>query len=290
MRSKISYRERHRVKIYLNNFVDKDVQSMFLPLNLMQMISFCPKYRIKNNLITTNNPLSKFIALCGTTLYISIFFCNLYYSYSIYSSVNYNNLKVAAKMANFCLFTLWFINNCIRSVFRAKENVLFILTFQNIHRFLNSENKFKLFVIGNWVIVAIFVIISMSSLIYVTALDLMPAFVIWGYFAFMIIDVHLICATRLIQLLKDKVDLWSVQALNYQITGDRDEKIHCEKLFDAYINILDCYDIYKISSQQLVSTLRIYLSLCMHTRRLFPKTSLISGRFSNYPVVLQLSR
>ena len=248
-----SYRERHRVEIYLYNVVDKDVQSMLLPLNMMNIISFCPKYRINNNLITANNRFSKFMSLSVTTLFILIFVYNIYDRQTLYLSMNFNVLEIVVNIVNCSLFTFWFISNCTRSVFKTKDSILSVLKLQRIHRFINNEKKFKFFIISNWVTVILFLAVFVSSLIYITDLQVVSVFVVFGFLGFLIIDTHLICAIRLIQLLKDKVDLWNVQALQYQSMEDRVEEIHCERMFEAYVDVLDCYDIYKLSAQQLVS-------------------------------------
>ncbi|KAF9423443.1 hypothetical protein HW555_001252, partial [Spodoptera exigua] len=46
---------KYRVDRTSRKIIDKDVQSLFLPLNVMQSTTLCPKYRIKNNVIFPNS-------------------------------------------------------------------------------------------------------------------------------------------------------------------------------------------------------------------------------------------
>ncbi|PZC83178.1 hypothetical protein B5X24_HaOG200823 [Helicoverpa armigera] len=61
------------VDVSFPNNVDKDVQAMLFPLNLMQNVLLCPKYRIKNNIISPNSVISNVISLIATIGYIILF-------------------------------------------------------------------------------------------------------------------------------------------------------------------------------------------------------------------------
>ena len=75
---KIFKKNRNNIPGILKNTVDKDVQAMLLPLNLMQYFSFCPKYRITNNVITSNGVISNFVFMTVTLIFILSFVFRTY--------------------------------------------------------------------------------------------------------------------------------------------------------------------------------------------------------------------
>ena len=261
--TKIKIRPKHKnrlSKVLPHNMIDKDVQSMLLPLNLLKIIPFFPKYRIRNNLIIPNNHLLKSVSLCCTISIIIFLFCNIFYRHSMFNAMNRNYLKKISKITNGGFLSVWLINNFIHGAFKTKENVSFVLKFQDIHRFLNNDKKFKLYVIQNWVTIVLFAAFYSFMIIVHMLPD--PIFLqIFEHLSTMTMEAEMVYAIRLIQLLKDKVNLWNDQALQYHSM----EVTHCKRMFQAYIKILDCFDIYKISFQNIVSiTLPIFL-IFMHS-------------------------
>ncbi|KAJ8710873.1 hypothetical protein PYW08_009388 [Mythimna loreyi] len=53
------------------------------------------------------------------------------------------------------------------------------------------------------------------------------------------------------KFLENKICLWNIQILNTQEIEVSHEE-HCEKMFQAYVNILKCYEMYKACSRQLI--------------------------------------
>ncbi|KAF9412171.1 hypothetical protein HW555_009244, partial [Spodoptera exigua] len=54
----------------INNFVENDVQSVFLPFNIMQYIMFSPRYCIKRNFISPNSIIIKLFSMFATLVFI----------------------------------------------------------------------------------------------------------------------------------------------------------------------------------------------------------------------------
>lgn len=70
----------------------------------------------------------------------------------------------------------------------------------------------------------------------------------------MCFDLNIICAITFITLLCEKVNLWCIKAEKLQKADHRDNEFNCERMFQAYNNILECYDIYRASYEQMVSS------------------------------------
>lgn len=69
----------------LKNTVDKDIQSMLLPLNSSQIMFLQFKYLIKNNRIRSNTLLTTSLSICGVLLFVML---HSYGAYTLYSSGN----------------------------------------------------------------------------------------------------------------------------------------------------------------------------------------------------------
>ena len=240
-----------RVTTILNNVVDKDVTSMLLPLNLMQYIMFCPKYRIKNNCITPNGFISNVISII-----VSLVFMLLYVRFTVYTLYYYqDNFNVPI----FVLISTWydvffhslgFIMNCVIGIVQSKKSVKFVLTLQKVHRFLVNETSFKQFIVWNWIIV---VVVLWGHLCIETCFGILTRLPIVTYYSCYIMvffDFNIIYGIRVIKLLEDKVLLWSTKS------GDENSKN--EEVFQVYVDILDCYDIYKDCFQYFVSTFHFF--------------------------------
>ncbi|PZC77062.1 hypothetical protein B5X24_HaOG200711 [Helicoverpa armigera] len=234
------------------NYVDKDLQSMLLPLNLMQNIMFYPKYSIFNNCIVPNSVLSKVVALCSTMAFVLI---HLYRSYNLYYNQmirEFVNILYITSYFDIILSCIGFAINFIVSIYQTENNVLFILKFQKVHRFLNDKNLFNRFVFMNWLILVLlfsFVIFIMSSFFLYMEVPLPDFFCGLAAFCF---DINIIYALRLIKLLEDKVKLWNFEAQHLLQIYHSNIESHCQRMFEAYFNILECYNLYKYSFQLMV--------------------------------------
>ncbi|KAF9405870.1 hypothetical protein HW555_013558, partial [Spodoptera exigua] len=71
-----------RVTVLINNMIDKDLQWLLWPLNIMHKVLLCPKYRINDNFIDPNSLLIKFMSFC---FIISVTSCFLYRIYGVSS-------------------------------------------------------------------------------------------------------------------------------------------------------------------------------------------------------------
>lgn len=50
----------------LNNFIEKDIQDMLRPINFLTSTYLLPKYKIRNNFVTTNSFSEISLAFCAT--------------------------------------------------------------------------------------------------------------------------------------------------------------------------------------------------------------------------------
>lgn len=246
----------------LNNVVDDDVQSILLPLNLMQYIMVCPKYRIKNDLIFPNSSIFYFVSLLVTLLYISL----LWYRNS--TMVFFEDFMGAMNFTYFisffdCVFySVGFTINYAVNLIQTKKFIKFVLTFQKVHRFLHNEYFTKSFIIWNWIIV----ILSISG--YITVFSYFcininaPFYAMLVTYFFIFFDFNIIYAIRILKLLEHKVVLWNIQATENLETEDINQENYMKKMFQTYVDILESYNLQQVCTQQFVSSSSFICEKC----------------------------
>ena len=243
------------VNVVSNNKVDKDLQSMLFPLNLMQYIMFCPKYRIKDNIITPNSLISNVISLIVTIIFICAF---IHCTYNMVAIAEQNIGSDRDFMSYFSFYNCAFFCfgctlNFLIGIFHTKTNIQFVLTYQEVHRFLNDKTSIVKFVVWNWIIVV--GIVGFYAIIVTCFHTLMgtPFKSVYAAYIMMAFDFNMVYVIRVIQFLENKIVLWNIRNVNFQETEDMNEENNCTRMFQAYVQILECYDIYKESFQPFVS-------------------------------------
>lgn len=237
-----------------NSVIDKDVQSMLRPLNLMQVLVLNPKYRIKDNLITPNNVLNKFVLVLGAVIFLTA------YMYRVIDIMLDENIKryhaidflYFASCFDFSFYGGGLIMNFIIHFIQTKKHVKFILIFQEVHRFIHNETNCRLYVMRNWINFGILFGFYIITFLYVYFIHLKtPWHVTFNLMILVTLDSNIIYATRLIDLLTDKVVAWKRQVLRFHRNGCNE--MHCKQMFQTYSQILSCYKIYKNVFQASVS-------------------------------------
>ncbi|PZC77076.1 hypothetical protein B5X24_HaOG200726 [Helicoverpa armigera] len=238
-----------RVHNYKNNQIDQDIKWMLFPLNLMQMITFFPKYSIRSNIIKPNSLILKFVSLTATILFISAF---IHRHFTLLSRSNIHSSSLIYTYAATVAFCLGCIINFIYSVIKTRDQIIFVLTIQRIHRFLNNRNVYKHFVIWNWIYVIGLFIFYISAVTYFTIMLNLPIYSTYSSVILICHDVNLICAIRLMRLLQDKAVLW-----NDKIWFQENENGHhnnvCRRTFKVYVDILKSFNVYRTVFQIPVS-------------------------------------
>ncbi|PZC73336.1 hypothetical protein B5X24_HaOG200860 [Helicoverpa armigera] len=233
------------------NLVDKDVQSMLLPLNLMQYIAFCPKYCIKNNFISINSLFSNFISFCGLLIFLSSF---LYRNTLIAQSLghSFTVFMYITAYFDFVYYCCGYVMNFIVGIMQTKNSVNFVLTFQNIHRFLNNETYSRNFKVLNWIIVILTVVGQTTIFAYFNITVGLSHYFIYISFIITVFDFNIIYATRLLGILENKLLLWSNNVLDLREIGEIYDENYCRNMYLAYVDILKCYELHKVCFQEYI--------------------------------------
>lgn len=225
------------------------MQQMLLPLNLMQNVTLCPKYRIKDNFIAPNSIISKCFSFCGSILYISLFF---YRSVKLFLDFHEPG-KIHVPTFYSYYYCLGFVLNFIQCITQSDYNVKFVLMIQDVHRVINDKCCFSRLTFWSWFtcsfVTVLFIICYMVFHIALT----MPLYYIPTCLLIMF-DFQMIYAIRLIRLLEIKIYLWEIEILGDHDFESSESKWFNEKMFKIFTNIFECYRIYQKSFKFFVSS------------------------------------
>lgn len=239
--------------------VDKDVHTLFFPLNLMQIIVLNPKYRIKNHFISPNNCFNKIIIFCAMMAYLSAY---VYRVLEISFDPNFRRYVTitflySASYFDFIFYSMGFVLNCVLNISKTKKMVTFVLTFQEVHKVIKNEDFYKWSVMRCWIHVVLIWSYYIFTFIFMC---LAPWHIVFNLLVILSLDVNLIYAIVLIELLRDKVQLWNLEVKNLPTDDSNDE--HSIKMFEVYVNLLKCYKIVKNVFELQVS--RIFELNCFY--------------------------
>lgn len=240
------------IEMKLKNSVDEDVKSMFLPIKNLQSAVFYPKYFIKNNFIYPNDFINICISLCCSS---TLFAIKSYRIYDILHDeffVRYTTMKVlfVALYLDVCLSLFIYTVDLVLSSFKSKKYVLFLLKFQMVHRLLNAGLSVTN-VISSWIYCILLFIFHIFVAIIYSFLLAIQWHVSISLFAQICNDANIVYAIVSMKLLTEKVVQWNIKV------SQRDDfhETPCEELLKAYINILECYDLFTDVFQLPVRTI-----------------------------------
>lgn len=232
-------------EVLLDNMVDKDIQSLLLPLNMLQNVTFCPKYWLRDNFITPHTTICKVVCMCAALVYTSAY---VYRAYDLQMSQiirEYFNLLNIFSIIDIFFYSIGFIMNFIMNVVQSQENIRFLLIYQDIHRFLNSgiqkQEKNKS-IIWNWIS------LLMICCFYCGFIAFLPGL---SRIILICFDANIIYSIALLKMLGEKLLLLENKIQNLQAHSMGDDA-HCGKIFQAYLNILECYNNFAISYHKAV--------------------------------------
>lgn len=217
-------------------------------MDILQTLAFYPNYCIKNNFITPNSRISTLMSLFGILFYLSI----LFYHLLIYFEYNHTILDLISFIHNCSYFAFGYVLYFIVGVKYSVQNTKFVLTFQDVHRFLNDRASFRHLTTWVWVL-----IISYISLFLMYCFSIRYYFRVNIYVVLILIviifDLRLIHAVILIKLLEMKFLLWNKEALKTQDNQSKETKLHHRKMSEAFDKLFECYNLFKDAFEHSVS-------------------------------------
>ncbi|XP_064292771.1 uncharacterized protein LOC128679827 [Plodia interpunctella] len=153
-------RSRHS-EVLLSNFIDEDFQNMLYPLNLMQILFFNQKFRIKNNFITSNNFLQNVVIVFGFIFYTFVFMTRFFLRYNKGVDIDFNLISLICNIVGFSM-------NCIMTILHTNINIDLVLIIYKINTHQRGKIDLRNITFWNWVLcfIIIFSFIIVISLIF----------------------------------------------------------------------------------------------------------------------------
>ena len=129
----------HQLNVLPNNFLEKEVQTMFYPLNCLFILLFSPKYAVHNNYINPNG-MKRLMLSFLNVLFIIVYPCHVRYHDSLfYPSIFIVIIINFIYMCNvFGLIMLYVLN-----IVHSQDNMLLIMRFQRIQKSLKFQLEYQ---------------------------------------------------------------------------------------------------------------------------------------------------
>ena len=225
--------------LIIHNFLDKSFQNMLLPFQCIQHMFFLSNFSIKCNCIRTPTVNYYVVSLIGTLGFISLQITRIFFGYlAKYSLIIkiFNIVQISVIMSsNFAFY-------CI-NILKRNDSVQMVLNIQSALRVIYYKH-YKMFTIGNWITV------SLHFVFYFIMVSLMPDLWIALYlYSFLYFNVNIIYGIRIIALLRDGMKTWISEVEYYgKLCLELEEAKYndnLEKLLQAYIDLMEAFDILK---------------------------------------------
>ncbi|XP_026728136.1 uncharacterized protein LOC113494146 [Trichoplusia ni] len=226
------------VEVMLNNLVDKDIQSLLLPLNFATNIILCPKYRIKDNFITPNQFVYTITAILVACAVASFFIYRLYILVNVMRIVTIVYFEL---IFDVCFYVIGFIFTFILNVIQSNRNINFILTYQDVHRYLKMGGSMKRFVFWSWMTIYTSSFCYCIMILYFVFVQHFPHYLWINTIISSFYDSNIWNAIVFVQILNVMLGKWK-NNLDHGLYGV--DEVNVGNMSQAFVNILNCYNEY----------------------------------------------
>lgn len=250
-----------RAEFLMDNFLDKEIISTFLPFSAVQWLYLLPKYRIYESLIVYNSHIVDCLSFLSALFVGAMFICHYMFTYpsSAFSTV-YITVATFDTIFNITMFiTSYFFN-----FFYRKLNVELVLNFQRIFKMFKSNKYDNLFLfnIVTWLSFASYVLafVLWFFILFIKDVSDMYQIILLGVSVYL--DLTIIYACRITGLIKIVLRLWISEVshitklakpINRSLKSNNIMKQDWDRILQAYQTILETYEIYKKIFNILVS-------------------------------------
>ena len=223
-----------------NNFLDRQFRNLLLPIQCLQHLFFVSTFSIEYNCIRPHRILYHIFSFIGTLGFISFHVSNFLTSNS---DGQINPFLVIFIRLNVIMLVIPFICFYFAKIIQRTEHIIVILKIQKAFRIINYK-KYKKSTMKTWNGV------SRHLVSYIITVALIRNLVIAIYFYSLIyFDVNLTYGVFYIVLIRDGMIAWISEVEYYsKLSLELEEaKISekCKRLFEAYVSLLEAYDIFK---------------------------------------------
>lgn len=222
-----------------DNIIEKDLQSLLKPLNLIQNLFLCAKYKIKDGRIYPNTMLYKLVSSFGTAIILVI------NNYSVFDSLLWDIIYT------FLVF-LGFILNCYFCLAKSQDNVALILKIQHVLRAQRKATFFRQYSIYTWFcVVASQTFAVLTIVVYVFVLPELDLYELGRTYIVSCLDVNALYASILIKIVCESLKTWLEDVQRAE--ESEDENNDWDNIFHTFLEINEAYQLIVKTFQALVS-------------------------------------
>ncbi|PZC77074.1 hypothetical protein B5X24_HaOG200724 [Helicoverpa armigera] len=241
--------------------IEKDVQSLFKPFNIMFALFFCSKYRIRNDVIHTNSLFYKVVSgICCLAIFIGYCISVFIKIFTIHlEGINYSkfcyNITVCALF--FSGYTLIYYTHVIES----NRNVLLMYKIQNIYKIVKTRGVFvKNFIKYNWIGVAVVALYQLLWILFFTIAfaSNYEYYEVIANYVYVIFDLTGLYCVRIMRIIREPLRLWLDDVKNVQHVDHEGKASFWNKMLRIYLETLDAYQVAARTIQPGVSLIFNY--------------------------------
>lgn len=236
----------------VDNILGKDLQSVLKPMNMMLDMFFCSKYRIRNNIISSNSVFYDIISIVASvTFLLGFFYCTLgTFSINFYG---FEYVLQLSKWYTFSLFVFLNILKCCANIIQKRSNMLFVLRVHDIYRILEINESFKHFIIPNWASVITLNCFHIFWMFYSYFMFRSMGFTnIFISYCFICVDMYILDAICLTKLLTKPLKNWVKMVQKSQCVQNSQNDCYWKTMYKVYVQILEAYKIFEKTTRAFV--------------------------------------
>uniref|UniRef100_A0A2H1WBG5 Gustatory receptor n=1 Tax=Spodoptera frugiperda TaxID=7108 RepID=A0A2H1WBG5_SPOFR len=226
-----------------NNIIEPYLESILRPLNIIQNVFFCAKYRIKDHVI---KPISRLYSAVSVIFY---FLIKVYLYSSIFLTQNISGVDdfeyFFLNIYHFVIFSIGGLINVVVNIKQKYNNVLYVLKIQNVHRILKLDERcYNRTIISNWVcVLAINCFHIIWTFIYFFAFDDIDILNIMSGYMCIRFDFNGIYATRCLRLITESLKNWRRDLQMCAYTIDSRDESYWDAMFGCFIDITEVFQL-----------------------------------------------
>lgn len=247
------FKKKPNSHVLLHNIIDKDLQKVLRPLNLVQTSLLCEKYTIRDNFITFNSYFYNFIAVLCTLLFRFVCLYLIIMPFKIDDDAK--RFIYTSNICDYIFYSIGYLLNNFTNIIQSYNNILLVLKIQHVHRILKINGQdLKSLVICNWICVIFLYSFFIFNIIYIC--EAYPYISIIGLiatFATIAFDMNIVYALLVMKLMNKTLYMWIENLQKSRYVEDTERESYWKIMFDVYLNMQEAYKIIENAFRPLVS-------------------------------------
>lgn len=237
-----------------SNVVDKQLQYILKPFNVIQAFLFSNKYKIRDNVISANSFRECFVTLFGVLFATSSYVYALTRSATLTRTITLDFVISVSYLTTAAIDSIGCWLNYCTNVKNRQNNVLLVLKLQRASKFSSIECRKHVVVNSTVIAVLISFYILFVFLFWYYLRGFQVVDIINTYF-FITFDLNVIYAARLLNLLSCHLEIWIKEVSRTEFDENLNSEVYWSRIYDSFMNVFGAYQLIGKSFKCFVSIL-----------------------------------